>query len=144
MTPYRIARADLRVSEDAANISRLQGSCFPGDFPYEPSEAVWWLVYDRPSGEAVAFAGLGIKQGDAYLCRAGVMPSAQGQGLQRKLIRVRLKEAQDTGMRAVVTEATCGNPVSINNLVSCGFRAFTPSDPWGLPTSLYMRKEFAR
>jgi hypothetical protein len=33
------------------------------------------------------------------------------------------------------------NPASSNSLISCGFRLFEPSNPWGARGTLYWRKK---
>jgi GNAT superfamily N-acetyltransferase len=68
-----------------------------------------------------------------------VLPEFRGQGLQKRLIRIRLKTAKAIGMNWAVTD-TYDNPASGNNMIACGFKLFIPSDPWGVGRTLYWRK----
>jgi GNAT superfamily N-acetyltransferase len=77
-----------------------------------------------------------------YLARAGTLEAFRGRGLQKKLIRERLKFAKDLGMTQAITDTT-DNVASANALIATGFRMFEPDDPWGLPNTLYWRKSFA-
>lgn len=117
-------------------IWELDRECFPGDSPYWNDSALWWVVYDP---HPVAFAGLLPMDDFGFLCRAGVLPSHRGQGLQRELIKRRLKEARRLGLKMVITY-TMFNPASANSLIACGFRMYTPEWTWGGDTAQYWRK----
>ena len=86
------------------------------------------------------FCALGEEEdGEGYLARAGVLPEFRGQGLQKRLIKVREEFAREHGMPALICD-TCDNPASANSLIACGFKMFQPQEPWGLPRSVYWRK----
>ena len=126
---------------DYFSIIALQAVCLPHDDPLDPDTGVWWVV-DGGSGLA-AFAALHPSQqwGDTqYLSRAGVAPEFRGKGLQRDLIRVRLRYARRLRANWCVSD-TSDNPASANNLIACGFTMFRPTRPWGLPTSLYWKRK---
>jgi GNAT superfamily N-acetyltransferase len=119
----------------------MQTECLPEDDPLDPETGVWWLAID--DGVPVAFASVHPSQqwlDTVYLSRAGVLPQARGNGLQRRLIQARLRYARARGYRHAVSD-TSQNPVSANNLIRSGFRMFSPSQPWGLPTSLYWTRK---
>lgn len=126
---------------DAALLRWLQLATLPGDVPIPTDEGHWWVAYQ--DGSPVGYAGVkrSTRWLDAmYLCRAGVLALARGQGLQKRLIRVREAKAKALGMRWLVTD-TFQNPASANSLISCGFKMFTPSTPWASEGACYWKKE---
>ena len=136
----KINRVDVRNSKVQEDLSELQRICLPNDTPYDTNTGFWWTAADASAG-LVGFAGLvfSSRWSDCgYLCRAGVVPSSRGQGLQKKFIRVRIRQAKAVEMKWLVTD-THDNPASSNSLISCGFKLFDPSSPWGGKGTLYWR-----
>jgi GNAT superfamily N-acetyltransferase len=136
--PIRIEPVSLTPANQLA-IGHAHTECFPDDAAYIPSKGHWWIA--RAGKHLAGFAG--IQQSHkwfdtGYLCRAGVLPEFRGQGLQKRLIRVRLAAARRLGWKWVVTD-TRQNPASANSLIDCGFRMFTPSDPWSFKDACYWR-----
>ena len=120
----------------------LQRACLPADVPYDSARGWWWVAHNADD-VPVAFAGLTETLADrrmGYLCRAGVIPAARGAGLQKRLIRVRLRRARALGMRWVVTDTQRGNCASSNSLIACGFRLYLPETAWAGPETLYWRR----
>jgi GNAT superfamily N-acetyltransferase len=74
------------------------------------------------------------------MCRAGVVRSHRGKGLQKRLIRVRERKAREHGWKWLITDTASYNVASSNNLAACGFKLFRPSRPWGHDDGLYWRK----
>lgn len=74
-----------------------------------------------------------------YFSSAGVLADHRGNGLQRRLIAVRLRYAKSIGAVEVVTD-TRDNPISANNLIACGFRCWTPLYPWSYTDAVYWKK----
>ncbi len=129
-------------AEDHDLLLDLQRACFPVDQPYDTARG-WWWVAETLDDVPVAFAGLSETYADprmGYLCRAGVIPVARGAGLQKRMIRVRMRYARALGMREVVTDTAQGNHASANSLIACGFKMYEPATRWALPGSLYWRK----
>jgi GNAT superfamily N-acetyltransferase len=136
----KINRVDIRSSKAQQRLSELQRLCLPSDIPYDTNTGYWWTATDA-LGALVGFAGLvySSRWGDCvYLCRAGVVPSSRGQGIQKKFIRVRIRQAKAMNLKWLVTD-TYHNPASSNSLISCGFKLFDPSVPWGAKSTLYWR-----
>ena len=136
----KIQRVDIRYSRTQDKLSQLQRICLPYDIPYNTNFGYWWTVTSL-CGDLIAFAGLvySSRWSDCgYLCRSGVVPSSRGQGIQKKLIRVRIRQAKAIGMNWLITD-TYHNPASSNSLISCGFKLFDPSVPWGAKGTLYWR-----
>lgn len=134
---YSIRRA--RTSDHDA-IRELDWHCFPDDADADLKErqAVWWVVEHQ--GEVVGFAGAKpwryAGEGALVLHRAGVHRAHRGQGLQRRLIAVRLAYAKREGFDVVWTYTTHRNVVSSNNLIKAGFSLWMPkhwqgsAKPW--------------
>ena len=136
-----IKRVDIRHSRIQNRLSALQGICLPHDEPYDTNFGSWWIVTE--DGRDVGFAGLvrTVTWTDCgYLCRAGVVPAYRGQGLQKKLVYVRIRQAKSLGWKWLITDTT-DNPASANSLISCGFKLFKPTKPWGFKNTLYWRKK---
>jgi GNAT superfamily N-acetyltransferase len=114
---------------------RLHIGLFTGGRNSVPSmtEGCWWLVDHPDENHPVAFAGLYVSKyycKTIYLCRAAVAWEHRGQGLQKRLIRVRLHRGRCMGMDWAVTDTERKNYPSANSLISCGFRLFKPWSPW--------------
>jgi GNAT superfamily N-acetyltransferase len=139
---YKIRRVDLSCLDTQLALTRLQKQCLPYDDPFSTTSGYWWLAYSE-TGALAGFAGLvpSLRWSDCgYLCRAGVLPSHRGQGLQKKLIKARIRQAKKLGMNWLVTD-TYDNPPSANSLISTGFQMFNPTKPWGGQGVLYWRKK---
>ena len=137
---YRVVPVDTRQPEVVQLLVLLQKACLPADKIYPITKGHWYVVYSQ-DGEAVGFGGIvpSTRWSDTmYLCRAGVARAHQGQGLQKRLIRQRLKVAKRLGMNWVISD-TNENPASANSLISTGFKMFEPSQPWGFKTALYWK-----
>lgn len=111
-------------------------------FDYEQDSPVaidgvhWWVAFDKDT--PVAYAGIKpVNEKVAFLCRAGVLPSHRGKGLQTKLIRTRLAWAKKHGFKQVITYTVVDNPVSSNNLIRCGFKLYVPEWKWVGSEALY-------
>ena len=140
---FRIKRATEMSQTTEQAIRFLQKECLPLDTVLSPKVGWWWIAYC--DGRLAGFAAMmqSSKTPEAvYLARAGTLEAFRGRGLQKKLIRERLKFAKDLGMTQAITDTT-DNVASANALIATGFRMFDPDDPWGLPNTLYWRKSFA-
>ena len=133
----------LSSPEHYVEIVRLHKECFPEDDMYLPEKGCWWVIYSFM--KPVAFAGMVPIKGDDtsyYMCRAGVTRKHRGNGLQQRLIRVRIQKARQLGLTRLVTSTYC-NPISSNNLIKAGFRMFTPVKGWGAIGTNYWTKGIA-
>jgi len=140
---YSIREVDGTEDDIVDTLNELHAACFldsairvPYDYGY------WWIAYrcDEPAG----FAGIvpsSIGLGVGYLKRAGVLPWHRGNGLQRRLLKVREAKARKLGWSRIITDTTDNVP-SANNLIAAGYRLFQPR-PWAFKHSLYWTKELA-
>ena len=136
-----LKRVDIRKESVQTKLSVLQNKCLPFDTPYDTNFGSWWIATEN--GVDIGFAGLvrTVSWTDCgYLCRAGVIPDARGQGLQKKLINVRVRQAKALGWNWVITDTT-DNPASANSLIATGFKLFQPTKPWGFKNTLYWRRK---
>jgi GNAT superfamily N-acetyltransferase len=136
----KIKRVDIRSPQIQTELSVLQKKCLPYDTPYNTKTGYWWIVYDS-FNVPCAFAGLVCSSrftNVGYLCRAGVLPSHRGQGIQKRLIRARIRQARALGWDWLITD-TYQNPASANSLIATGFKIYEPSQPWGAGETLYWR-----
>jgi predicted acetyltransferase len=120
-------------------LSVLQKICLPYDKPYDTTAGYWWIAIKN--GVDIGFAGLVYSSRWTDCCnliRAGVVPDHRGQGLQKKFIRVRIRQAKALKMNWIVT-STYDNPASANSLIACGFKMFDPSVPWMTAHTSYWR-----
>lgn len=137
----RIERVD--GGRKASVLRALQRQALPEDKPVATHAGWWWLAFDGK--EPVAFAGLSPSSqwhATGYLCRAGVLESHRGKGLQKRLIQVRAAHARRLGWQWLVTD-TRRNPASANSLIACGFRMYEPSNPWSFRDAVYWRLRLA-
>ena len=137
---YTIEHVELDGST-FEELVELDYECFPYDARMSFSGTRWWLATDE-DGKAVAYAGLEHRYGDrGFLCRAGVLPEARGNGLQKRLIRARERGARSLSMDRLITYTDKHNVVSSNNLIACGYRLYRPEDEWGTPAALYWYRD---
>ena len=135
----KIQRVDTRLDSVQTRLSVLQKKCLPYDKPYDTNHGYWWIA--TQDGVDCAFAGLVCSPwwtDCGYLIRCGVVPDMRGQGLQKKFIRVRIRQAKALKMNWVIT-STFDNPASANSLISCGFKMFDPTNPWMTKHTSYWR-----
>jgi GNAT superfamily N-acetyltransferase len=137
---FSVRKVDLRNPAMVNLLIHLQKQILPADSPYKPDRGHWWVAYAE-DGKPVAFAGLvrSIKWTDTgYLCRAGVLDEFTGHGLQRRLILARIRKAKELGWNWLITDTT-NNPASSNSLINCGFKIYTPGQPWGFRNAIYWK-----
>jgi len=135
----KIQRVNTRLDSVQTRLSVLQNKCLPYDKTYDTTHGTWWIA--TKDGVDIGFAGLICSpwwSDCGYLVRCGVLPNYRGLGLQKKFIRVRIRQAKTLKMNWIVT-STYDNPASANSLISCGFKMFNPSKPWMTKHTSYWR-----
>ena len=137
---FKIKKVDLRVPANQTILTFLQKKILPEDTPYQTDRGHWWVAYAE-CGKPVGFAGLvrSTRWTDTgYLCRAGVLDGFTGHGLQKRLIKVRQMQARKLNWNWLITDTT-NNPPSSNSLISCGFRVYSPGNPWSFKNAIYWK-----
>ena len=133
-------RIRLATDEDLDDVLEIERECFPtgsGRDVESWDRWQWWIAEDSegPCGFAAAVVVEGSDQ--CYLALAGVSARARGQGLQRRLIRVREAWARGRCCGECITYTATWNHASANNLIRCGYRLYEPEDRWGFGDALY-------
>lgn len=120
-------------------LDKLDKEAFPTIPVYPKIGAHWWVL----GGDYLqGFAGLRIWNAtSAFLCRAYVRPEFKGLGYHKRFIRVREKAARAWGLQTLATYTHPANLASANNLISCGFKLYTPHSPFGVEGALYFKKD---
>lgn len=81
-------------------------------------------------------------EGWLWLARAYVCPDARGNGLQRRMLRVREAYARKIGAPGCWTYTVISNTHSSNNLIRSGYETFWPSSSWRMWDGvIYWRKQ---
>jgi GNAT superfamily N-acetyltransferase len=116
----------IRRTEDVDEVRELHGLTFPLD-EWIGDEYDFWIVRDR-TGRGIAFAAAmhHADTGVVSLDRAGVLPEFKRCGLQKRLVKARLRWALKQGAKACITYIAQRNYPSMVNLLKCGFRFYTP------------------
>ncbi len=132
----------IRRCTNLAIIQRLDADIFVEDETLEQAtlrDSVWWVAYHE--GKPVAYGGVQpVDDGyGVYLSRCGVLKDYRGHGLQRRLIRVRLRHAKSIGAKAAITYTALFNSASSNNLIRCGFMLYRSEWAWAGAQFLYWR-----
>ena len=137
----RIVAVDGSDPAIAHLLHYLQLTILPHDVPKETESGFWWIGYDGVLPVAFAAMHPSSQWSDVgYLSRAGVLSSHRGQGVQRRLLRVRERRARVLGWTWLVSD-TKFNPPSANNLIACGFKTFEPGKPWADYEATYWKKK---
>jgi GNAT superfamily N-acetyltransferase len=131
----------LKLSDsNRSQLETLQKACLPHDAPVFPEEGQFWVGLDETQWVCFCLVKPSEQWVDtAYLARAGVLAAWRGQGLQRRMIRVREAWARKRGYRWMISDTTDNVPSS-NNLMRCGYKLIEPSAPWANEISLYWTK----
>lgn len=112
---------------------------FPGCGNEFKSNRVWWVIMDED--RIIAYAALAYLTDRVCLyVRAWVHKDYRGLGLQRRLIKHRIRHARQMKCKTIVTYTTNDNPASGNNLFHCGFRQFLPEYKYAGKEMVYYRK----
>lgn len=141
-----MAKLRIRQTKDTNAVHTLDAQVFDYQkhHPVSTEGSTWWIVYDGE--EPVAYAGADFlkEKNTVYLCRAGVLPEYRGMGLQKELIKRRLKWAKEVcEVDVVVTYTDVDNVHSVNNLIKSGFLMYSPDFPWGSSDdALYWKRIF--
>lgn len=87
----------------------------------------WWFADVRQG--VIRGVGGAIKESETelFLGPCVVLPDFRGQGIQRKLIKIRENLGREEGFFKAVSRTRYKNYISSNNLIRCGFLI---SDPW--------------
>ena len=136
--PYKNGlKVSIEQIEDVEEAKAIHKLAFPSD-AWVGDEHTFWQAVDE-KGKVVGFCSaiyLPDKR-SVYLSRAAVIAKAQGRGLQRRMIKMRVRWAMEQGAHRVTSDAKMDNYESIANLIRCGFHFYDPPKPWAGFSSHY-------
>lgn len=125
---YTIREVDVTNPKVAHDLLSLQERCLPGDDPIKSLSGWWWIVYYQ--GFPVGFANLALSanwKNTGILNRAGITNGHRGNGLQKKLINVRITKARQEGLDWLMSYCHVTNCASANSLIKSGFSLYRPA-----------------
>lgn len=136
----KITKMTDEYLDEARTLSR---NCFGHDTYFDTYSVIdgaeGWVVLDGDT--VIAFALIQVMGEKAFLSLVAVQKEYRNQGLQKRLIRVRLKYAKACGCKEVVTYTARHNTPSTNALISCGFKVYEPEAPFGTEYATYLKKQ---
>jgi len=103
---------------------------------FKPNRDWWVFVSDN---KIVGYCGCSFIDKICIFVRAWVHKDYRGNGLQKKMIRLRLKSAYDCYI--AITYTTTDNYPSANNLISQVFKLYSPEYAYAGRQMLYFQKE---
>jgi ribosomal protein S18 acetylase RimI-like enzyme len=117
------------VPAEEQRILAMDRICFPLDEPPSIAGAVWFIGCDGGT-EAAYCAWKTVEHGGVpvgFHYRAGVLPGFRGQGLQRRMLRLREARMREEGLRSAVTYTDADGAASMRSLIAEGYRPYAPS-----------------
>ena len=137
----KVATPDHLSDHVKEQLNLLDRELFDGSPVFPKDGSYWWFVYC--DDEIVGFAGLTYynELKSAFLSRVGVLPSARGLGIQKRLIKARERQAIKDGYNRIISYTSRDNIASANNLFSCGYKLYIPKWEWGIRLGLYFEKK---
>jgi len=125
-----MADIKFKQTEDFQSVVWLDSMCFPSDHPLTDfEETVFWI--GSFEGHPVAYCGAKpIDETCVYLSRVGVLKEFRGQGLQRRMIKLRERWAKKEGYKEIISATSRANYASSNNLIACGYKLYEPEEAW--------------
>ena len=99
----------------------------------------WWVILS--GNQIVAYCGCAFVEGLCIFVRAWVRKEYRGHGLQKKMIKLRIKAAYDCHI--AITYTTIDNYPSANSLISQGFKLYSPEYAYAGREMLYFQKDLA-
>ena len=129
----------LKQSRDILLNRALFKRGMPGDL-WVGDHHTFWIAYDGETPVGFCSAVYIERDKTAFLSSAVVFAAARGTGLQRRMVRVRRAWAARQGAAHIVTYVVEDNYASLVNLLRCGFRFYTPSEPWAGKRSIYLQR----
>jgi len=114
----------IRQTKNVEICQSLHRKAFPSD-DWDSSD-VYWLVTNEQD-KPVGYCGLNVIQKKfVFFNRAAVMYSEKGNGLQRRLIKVRERWTRESGYKTAITYVRYDNHPSLVNLIKCGWILYFP------------------
>lgn len=121
----------LRKTKNRKIIQKLNTRIFPTDPLELKYNSVCWLAHlnEMPVGFAT-LCPLTYEKDVVFFSRAGILPIARGQGIHKRLIKIRIQHCKKNNIKQAITYTLDGNYSSANNLTACGFKLYEPQNRW--------------
>jgi len=129
----------LRQTDDIDEVRELNKLAFPYDEWIGDDHTYWLATSEDGTSAGFCSAVYRPERGYVFLSRAAVFPWARGLGLQRRMIRTRVRWARTTPADRVITYTASKNYESMLNLVRCGFRFYEPEVEYAGSKYHYLR-----
>lgn len=107
-------------------VTDLDNKILPTDEFYDHKGNVYWLVKNQKNKNVGFCMATNIGDKIVFLSRAGLLWEARGNGLHKRMIRVRLNWARKNGFNSVITYVAVDNVQSSRHLIKCGFELYLP------------------
>lgn len=117
-------------------LKELDGKCFPGCGNEFLKNRDWWVISVK--NKIIAYCGSAYSMGICLFIRAWVHKDYRGNGIQKRMIKQRIKAAKNC--KVIVTYTVPDNYASANSLISTGFRLFDPAYAYAGRGQMYFRK----
>lgn len=129
----------IKKSTDLFNFRRLHKRCFPSDeFDFDDNTH-FWIVYDGL--KSIGFCALKTLDSEiVFFSRAGVEQKYKNKGLHKEMIKRRVSWAKRNGYKVAITYVKYDNPLSLRNLIKCGFDIYVPEWEYAGEQFIYVRK----
>lgn len=118
----------ISQTDDHELIAEMDAQAFEGcELARSEIERITWWVARNEDGLPVAYAGARpckTLKGTVFLSRCAVTSCARGQGLQRRLLEVRVRWARKHDAWRAITYTASDNWRSMNNLIRKGFTTY--------------------
>jgi GNAT superfamily N-acetyltransferase len=131
---YGIVKYDSLYNQ----LQELDVQVFPGCGDEFLRNRVWWVIQDE--GKIIAYCGCIYSEGVCIFNRAWVHRNFRGNGFQSRMIKARLKDAQNKAYTAI-TYTTFDNTHSANNLIKNRFTLYSPAFAYAGRDKLYFKRE---
>jgi GNAT superfamily N-acetyltransferase len=119
-------------------VEALDEACFPDcyNLKHMDGELHYWLVHHK--GTYCGYCATRVEGDVVFLARSAVAKEHRGKGLQRRMIKAR---ERFHGPKYFVSYVSRFNPVSMNNLIRCGYRTYLPERRFGGQNAVYFYKD---
>jgi hypothetical protein len=120
-------------SLDVEEAREIHALAFAAD-DWVGDDHTFWAYYSGKPPRVVGFCSAILHSPspmEAFLSRSAVAFRVRGRGLQRRMIRDRVRWIAEHQPHArIVTYTLLDNYASITNLILCGFRFYVPKRKW--------------
>lgn len=130
----------IRGLDDEDDARAIHALAFPEDDWVGDGHTFWVARDDRARVVGFCSAIYYPDREQVFLSRAAVVRAAQGCGLHKRMIQMRVLWSWFQGAKDIITYTTLQNYPSMANLLDCGFRFYKPPTAWATKRVHYFRK----